>query len=130
MSRSVAPPSRSVHADGDDELATAVEPPQSLAAEQNFPELDTVFVQQQLPLIMLLQFQPEPLLPAQELPLKHDASACTSKRSAVAREERRIGHLPPRSEARQLSTFGLRKWRWLSGTRRQARHVRPRHTNR
>ena len=100
---------RSVHAEGDDGLATAMEPVQSLAEEQNFPELYAVFVQQQLPLSMLLQFQPEPLLPAQELPLKHDASACTSKRSAVAREERRIGHLPPRTEARRLSTFGLRK---------------------
>ena len=71
---------------------------------------------------MLLQFQPEPLLPAQELPLMHDASVCTSKSSAVAREERRIGHLPPRTEACRLSTFGLRKRSWLSGTRRQARN--------
>ena len=116
---------RSVHAEGDDGLATAMEPVQSLAEEQNFPELYAVFVQQQLPLSMLLQFQPEPLLPAQELPLKHDASVCTSKSSAVAREERRIGHLPPRSEARRLSTVGLRKRRWLSGARRQARNVRP-----
>ena len=58
----------------------------------------------------------------QDAQLKHAASACTSKSSAVAREERRIGHLPPRTEARRLSTFGLRKRSWLSGTRRQARN--------
>ena len=34
-------------------------------------------------------------------------------------------HLPPRTEARRLSTVGLRKRRWLSGARRQARNVRP-----
>jgi hypothetical protein len=82
-------------------LAAAVEPVQSLAEEQNFPELYAVFVQQQLPLIALLQFQPEPLLPAQELSLMHDALVCTSKSSAIAREERRrrIGHLPTHTEA-------------------------------
>ena len=41
--------------------------------------------------------------------IKHAASVCTSKSSAVVREERRIGHLPPRTEARRLSTFGIRK---------------------
>ena len=35
-------------------------------------------------------------------------TACASKRSAVAREERRIGHLPPRTEARRLSPIGSR----------------------
>ena len=85
------PPACDAGGKGGGGLAAAVEPAQSLAREQNFPELYAVFVQQQLPLIMLLQFQPEPLLPAQEEPDKHDASTCTSKRSAVAREERRIG---------------------------------------
>ena len=33
-------------------------------------------------------------------PIMHDA-VCTSKRSAVAREERRIGNLPPRTVARR-----------------------------
>ena len=85
------PPACDAGGEGGGGLATAVEPAQSLAREHIFPELYAVFAQQQLPLIMLLQFQPEPLLPAQEEPDKHDASTCTSKRSAVAREERRIG---------------------------------------
>ena len=32
-------------------------------------------------------------------PIMHDAPVCTSKRSAVVREERRIVYLPPRTEA-------------------------------
>jgi len=97
-------------------LAAAVEPVQSLAEEQNFPELYAVFVQQQLPLIALLQFQPEPLLPAQELPLMHDALVCTSKSSAIAREERRIGHLPTHTEAGTPAQHVLNpEWRLAIG---------------
>ena len=36
------------------------------------------------------------------------ASACTSENIGIAREKRRIGRLPSRTEARRLSTFGLR----------------------
>ena len=97
-------------------LAAAVEPVQSLAEEHNFPELYAVFVQQQLPLIALLQFQPEPLLPAQELPLMHDALVCTSKSSAIAREERRIGHLPTHTEAGTPAQHVLNpEWRLAIG---------------
>ena len=42
--------------------------------------------------------------------IMHDASVCASKRSAVAREERRIGHLPPCIEARRLSTIAHGEW--------------------
>ena len=41
-------------------------------------------------------------------PIMHDALVCTSKRSAVAREERRIGNLPPRTVARRSA---LGQWR-------------------
>ena len=96
------PPACDAGGEGGGGLAAAVEPAQSLAREQNFPELYAVFVQQQFPLYMLPQFQPEPVLPLQDAPLMHDASICTSKRSAVAREERSICRLPPRTEARRL----------------------------
>ena len=102
--------------EGDDGLVTAVEPVQSLAAEHIFPELYAVFAQQHLSLIQLLgDNQPEPLVPAQGKPLMHSASVCTSKRSAIAREERRIGHLPPRTEARRLSMIRVapRKGLWV-----------------
>jgi hypothetical protein len=93
-------------------LAAAVEPSQSLSEEHIFPELAAVFEQQQYEtpdkMILELQFQPERVLSAQEPNDRHDASIFTSQRSAVAREERRIASLPPHTEARRLSTFGLR----------------------
>ena len=101
-----------VHSGTGTVLAAAVEPSQSLSEEHIFPELAAVFEQQQYEtpdkMILELQFQPERVLSAQEPNDRHDASIFTSQRSAVAREERRIASLPPHTEARRLSTFGLR----------------------